>query len=121
MTTAISRRISLSRSLLIGLLGSAFSLAAHSGSVIVEADAIIVTLSDRGRSRPWRLPFDPASGAPRQAVALANGDSVCYQMAVAGGRVAVIGALGDRAMELMEVRDGRFRTRTRAGSAWQRR
>jgi len=40
MTTAIPCRLSLSRSLLIGLLGSAFSLAAHSGSVIVEADAI---------------------------------------------------------------------------------
>ena len=40
MTTAISRRISLSRGLLIGLLGSTFSLAAHAGSVIVEADAI---------------------------------------------------------------------------------
>jgi UrcA family protein len=40
MTTAISRRISLSRGLLIGLLGSTFSLAAHSGDVIVEADAV---------------------------------------------------------------------------------
>ena len=41
MTTAISRHISLCRGLLIGLLGSTFSLAAHSaGSVIVEADAI---------------------------------------------------------------------------------
>ena len=41
MTTAISRRVSLSRGLLIGLLGSTFSLAAHSaGSVIVEADTI---------------------------------------------------------------------------------
>ena len=40
MTTANSRRISLSRGLLIGLLGSTFSLAANSASVIVEADSI---------------------------------------------------------------------------------
>jgi acetyl esterase/lipase len=85
------------------------------------ADGLIVTLSDRGRSRPWLLPFDPATGAPAPGMPLAGGDSVCYQMAVAGGRVAVIGALGQRAMEVMEVRDGRYHTRSRVGSAWQRR
>ncbi len=85
------------------------------------ADGVVVVLSDRGRSRPWRMPFDPLTGAPGPATALASGDSVCYQLAVAGGRVAVVGALGQRAMELMEARDGRFRTRTRVGSAWQRR
>lgn len=40
MTTPISRRISLSRGLLIGLLGSTYSLAAHSGNIVTEADAI---------------------------------------------------------------------------------
>jgi UrcA family protein len=40
MTTATSRRIRLSRGLLIGLLGSTFSLAAYSGSIVVEGDAI---------------------------------------------------------------------------------
>ena len=86
-----------------------------------RADAVVAILSDRGRSRPWRMPFDPETGAPGPGVPLASGDGVCYQMAVAGGRVAVVGALGDRAMEVMEVRDGRFRTRSRVGSAWQRR
>ena len=86
-----------------------------------EADGIVVILSDRGRSRPWHMPFDPATGTPGPANPLASGDSVCYQMAVAAGRVAVVGTLGERAMELMEVRGGRFRTRTRVGSAWQRR
>ena len=85
------------------------------------ADGIVVILSDRGRSRPWHMPFDPATGVPGLATPVAGGDSVCYQMAVAGGRVAVVGALGQRAMELMEPRDGRFHTRTRVGSAWQRR
>ena len=67
------------------------------------------------------MPFDPETGVPGPGVPLASGDSVCYQMAVAGGRVAVVGALGDRAMEVMEVRAGRFDTRSRVGSAWQRR
>ncbi len=40
MTTATSRRIRLSRGLLIGLLGSTFSLAAYSGNILVEGDAI---------------------------------------------------------------------------------
>ncbi len=86
-----------------------------------RADAVVAILSDRGRSRPWRMPFDPETGAPGPGVPLASGDGVCYQMAVAGGRVAVVGALGDRAMEVMEVRGGRFHTRSRVGSAWQRR
>ena len=40
MTTATSRRIRLSRGLLIGLLGSTFSLAAYSGNILVEGDSI---------------------------------------------------------------------------------
>jgi dipeptidyl aminopeptidase/acylaminoacyl peptidase len=86
-----------------------------------HADAVIAVLSDRGRSRPWRLAFDPRTGAPGPAAPLAGGDSVCYQAAVANGRVAVVGALGTRAMEVMEAREGVYRTRSRFGSSWQRR
>lgn len=85
------------------------------------ADGVVVILSDRGRSRPWLLPFDPSTGSPGPATPQASGDSVCYQLAVASGRIAVVGTLGHRAMEVMEARDGRFRTCTRIGSAWQRR
>jgi UrcA family protein len=40
MTTVSSRRNRLGSGLLVGLLGSTFSLAAYSGSIVVEGDAI---------------------------------------------------------------------------------
>lgn len=86
-----------------------------------EGHALVAVVSIAGRSHPWRFPYDVedgAAGAPRQ---LTNGDTTVWQMAMAAGRLAALGTHGGRAMELMELVNGRYRTITNRGSRWQRR
>ncbi|MEA2623856.1 MAG: hypothetical protein QOH61_2766, partial [Chloroflexota bacterium] len=65
---------------------------------------LVALVSRRGRCDPWRFPVDARTGrAAGEPEPLAEGDAACWQLAVAGnGRVAVIGTLGGRAMEVME-------------------
>src|SRR5215210_3021698 len=105
--------------------------AARFGPHWVTPDAIVATVSDRGRSHPWLFPVDAESGRPAAAPrAMARGDITCRSLAVAApdGRLVAtfIGTQGSRAMELMSaVDDGATapepRARTTLGSAWQRR
>ena len=99
-----------------------------------DPSTIMATISDRGRSFPARFELDPATGKGRKAPVPAPreghgpwSDVSTHSLAVAAdGRVAVLGTLGVRAMELMTLdrdRTGeqRWTTRTTFGSAWQRR
>jgi dipeptidyl aminopeptidase/acylaminoacyl peptidase len=82
---------------------------------------LVALVTRRGRCDPWRFPIDAATGRSRGAPQpLATGDAACWQLDVsASGRVAVLGTLGPRAMELMEPVDGSYGTRTTIGSEWQ--
>jgi dipeptidyl aminopeptidase/acylaminoacyl peptidase len=91
---------------------------------IWETDGSLVALvSDRGRTHPWRFPFDPDRGRPSgDPVRLASGDVMCQTLAVGGGRVSVTATVGARPPELCLVGpSGTVRPVTTLGSAWMRR
>ncbi len=103
------------------------------GPFWLDAGTVVATVSDRGRSQPARFRLDPRTGRPvTPPVATRRdepgpwSDATCHTLAVApSGTIAVLGTLGERAMELMTLdRDGsdgpRWATRTTFGSAWQR-
>jgi dipeptidyl aminopeptidase/acylaminoacyl peptidase len=105
----------------------------QSRPVWADASTIVALVSDRGRTVPWRFPVDPATGAPttppEPLVGGPSADAACWTVRSAGGRVSALGILGGRAQELLVVdpgrggtvaADGRFRTVTTLGSAWQR-
>ncbi len=87
--------------------------------------SLIALTSRHGRCVPWRYPLDPESGRPAGSPGpLVEAEAACWALSATGsaaGAVTVLGTLGTRAMELMTVQDGRFRTVTTMGSAWQRR
>jgi dipeptidyl aminopeptidase/acylaminoacyl peptidase len=87
-----------------------------------DGPELVALVTRAGRCDPWRFPLDAGSGLARaRPEPLATGDAACWQLSVApGGRVAVIGTLAARAMEVMEPAGaGTYRTVTRIGSAWQ--
>lgn len=83
---------------------------------------IVAVVSDRGRALPVAFGVDRATGrgagAPER---LAAGDAVATSLAARGGTISVLATVEGRAPELLTVEGGGFRTRTRIGSAWQRR
>jgi dipeptidyl aminopeptidase/acylaminoacyl peptidase len=83
-------------------------------------DAVVALVTDRGRTHPWRFPFDAASGGPAgDPVRLAEGDAMANTMAVGGGRVTVTATVGRRPPELCLASDeGLLRPLTRMGSSW---
>jgi dipeptidyl aminopeptidase/acylaminoacyl peptidase len=94
-----------------------------------DGRSVLALVSDRGRTTPWRYPFDPAtgrpSGAPERLVTGGSGDAACWTLhCSADGRVTALAVLGGRAQELYEVaaRPGRraLRQRSTIGSDWQR-
>lgn len=92
------------------------------GPVWAEPGRIVATVSQAGRSRPHAFEVDPASARPLgPPFALADADMTSHSLALGGGVVTVVGTLDDRAMEVMSLAAGRVRTRSRIGSAWQRR
>ncbi len=100
------------------------------GPVWLGERTIVAIVTDRGRAVPMAFAFDPEAGRAGAAPSAGVGhdDVVASSLAVApdAGVVSVLGTLGGRAMELMTAgwdADGaaRFTTRTRHGSAWQRR
>jgi dipeptidyl aminopeptidase/acylaminoacyl peptidase len=88
---------------------------------IWDGDGSLVALvSDRGRTHPWRFPFDPETGAPGGDPArLATGDIMCHTLAVGGGRATVTATVGARPPELCLVdAAGILRPVTTLGSSW---
>jgi dipeptidyl aminopeptidase/acylaminoacyl peptidase len=97
-------------------------------------DAIVGTVTDRGRSHPVRFELDPDAGAGRNSPTAVPrdapgpwSDATSHALGVAtDGTIAVVGTLGTRAMELMTLDADtagrpRWTTRSTLGSAWQRR
>jgi dipeptidyl aminopeptidase/acylaminoacyl peptidase len=90
-------------------------------------NAIVATVSDRGRSHPWLFPIDPSTARSAAPNALARGDMSCRTLAVGATdgevRWSFVGTNDGRAMELMtsDASSGRVRVHSSLGSAWQRR
>jgi dipeptidyl aminopeptidase/acylaminoacyl peptidase len=100
----------------------------RTGPVWLDPRTVIAIVSDHGREVPWAFPVaEPGTtGTPAAAPlagvdADADADATLINLAVGGGAVTTLGALGARAPELMTVERGAFRTRTSIGSRWQRR
>ena len=87
-----------------------------------QPPAVVVVVTEGGRSHPFAFPYDAGSGQPAgRPMRLTTGDRTTRGLAVAGGRTAILGTRDEWAMELLEVARGRTRRLTREGSAWQRR
>ena len=96
---------------------------ARPGPCWAGSDGLIALVTDRGRTHPWRFPFDPdagvAAGAP---VRLADGDVMCQTLALGGGRVTVTATVGALPPELCLVDpSGSIRPISTIGSSWSRR
>ena len=83
-------------------------------------DGIVALVTDRGRSHPWRIPVDPATGGPAgDPVRLVRGDSRANSVALGGGRVGLLASLGTRPPEVCLVDgDGGLAPVTTMGSSW---
>ena len=111
----------------------------RTGPAWLDASTIVAVVTDRGRSLPERWVIDPASGAGVDGPSVSDRDAAgpwadvtVHQIAVAPAapddrRVALLGTLAGRAMDVMTIDLGaapgsrRFRHHSTFGSAWQRR
>jgi len=105
------------------LLG--WQVTARGGPFWAGNDRLVALVSDHGSCVPWQFELDPDDGIgpkTRPRPLASEDDAACEHLAVsaAGTRVVVVGALGNRAPEVMTAERGRLRTRTGIGSAWQR-
>ena len=104
------------------------------GPYWLNPSTIVTTVTDRGRSHPVSFELDPRTGAARNPPTAVPrdrpgpwSDATSHALGVAAsGTIAVLGTLGTRAMELMTLDSDpagspRWTTRSRLGSAWQRR
>jgi dipeptidyl aminopeptidase/acylaminoacyl peptidase len=90
------------------------------GPAWMDDGRMVATISDRGRSHPYVFSIDPTTGEPRGCEPAAGGDVVTHTIAVGGdGVIAGLGTVGTRAMELMTIDDGTWKTRSSFGSRWQ--
>ncbi len=109
-------------------------VAGRPGPHWLDASTIVAVVSDRGRSHPVRFRLDPRTGAATEPPTATGrdatdpwSDATSHALTVAPtGTIAVLGTLGTRAMELMTLDADaagrpRWATRSRLGSAWQRR
>ncbi len=96
-----------------------------------DGRSLVVLISDRGRTTPWRFPMDPvtgdAAGPPTRLIEDATADAAGWSVRVAGeGSVTALAVVPGQAQELHAVvrgrgsRPGGLRRRTTIGSAWQR-
>ncbi len=96
-------------------------------------DALVTIVSEAGRVRPWRFPFDRFAGRPTGAPERIVADEIAtWTLGVAGGVVSLVATLDDRPMELLTVEGGgagtvegagagaRVRPRTTLGGSWRR-
>jgi dipeptidyl aminopeptidase/acylaminoacyl peptidase len=83
-------------------------------------DTVVALVTDRGRTHPWRFGLDGATGRPTgETSRIVLGDVMCQTLSVAGGRITVTAAVGDRPPELcLAGEDGTLRRLTTFGSAW---
>ncbi len=104
-------------------------VSSRPGPFWAAPDRLVALVSEAGRVRPWRFPFDPGSGRPAGAPErLTDADVAAWTLGVAGGVVSVVATLDDRPMELLTVggpaaasaRGTRPRPRTTSGGAWRR-
>jgi dipeptidyl aminopeptidase/acylaminoacyl peptidase len=102
--------------------------------VWVDDSTIVTVVTDRGESKPWRYPVDPATGRATDAPAPLTADAIdVYSLAGTSNpavprdrRVSVIACVGSRPMDLVTVPlavDGSATTRRRTttGGRWSRR
>ncbi len=86
-----------------------------------DALSLVALTSRRGRSEPWRYPFDPSRGAPAgEPHPLVEAEIACMAVAAGGGSLAALATLDDRAPEVLLLAGGTARRVTSLGSAWQR-
>ncbi len=89
-----------------------------------DARTIIATVSDRGRSGPWRFGVDPESGrGVGEPAALAQGEIAAFSLAVAASgreRITFLATVGTAPVELLTVPigGGTPTPRTRIGGRW---
>ena len=88
-------------------------------------DAVVALVSDGGRVRPWRFPFDPATGGPAgEPARLTGAEMAAWTLGVAAGVVSLVATVDDRPMELLTVEGvgtrARLRRRTTLGGSWRR-
>ena len=98
------------------------------GPVWLDDRSLVVTVSDRGRSRPNVIEIDPLTGSLMDRYPMVTGDVVTQTVAAARWRgnqqpvVAYLATDGTRAMELYTTdapTAAGSRRRTTIGSAWQ--
>jgi dipeptidyl aminopeptidase/acylaminoacyl peptidase len=99
------------------------------GPAWLDDERLAMTVTDRGRSHPYIVVIDPATGAPIERSPSITADVVTHTIAVAKGRgeepalIAYLGTEGSRAMELhtIDASGGspRRSRRTTFGSRWQ--
>jgi dipeptidyl aminopeptidase/acylaminoacyl peptidase len=99
--------------------------ASRHGPFWEAPDALVTLVSEAGRVRPWRFPFDPETGRPAGAPArLTAADVAAWTLGVAGGVVSIVATIDDRPMELATIQGSgpraRVRPRTTLGGAWRR-
>ncbi len=78
--------------------------ASRPGPSWAGREGLVALVSEAGRVRPWRFPFDPprgrAAGAPAR---LADGDVAAWTLGVANGAVSLVATVDDRPMELLTI------------------
>ena len=108
--------------------------SSRSTPIWIDDATIVVTVTDRGRSKPWRYPVDPATGrAAGRPEPLTDDEIDVYSL---GGtsdasvprdrRVSAIACVGSRPMELVSVpvdwagarAPARAKRRTTMGGSW---
>ncbi len=96
---------------------------ARPGPLWAGSTTIVALVSDRGRTHPWRFPFDPGTGvAAGEPERLATGDVMCQTLALGADRITVTATVGARPPELCLIeRSGTVRPLTTIGSRWTRR
>lgn len=91
------------------------------GPVWVAADRVVALVTDRGRTHPWRVQVDAATGRPvGDPERLAHDDAMASSFATAqDGTATVIATLGARPPELcLASPDGTLRPLTTMGGDW---
>ncbi|MEO5884957.1 MAG: alpha/beta fold hydrolase [Candidatus Limnocylindrales bacterium] len=104
------------------------------GPTWADKTTIVATISERGRSHPYRVGIDGSTGRPADRAVIVDGDIVTHTLAVAARRgdepavLAYLATDGTRALELSTVlvtpgvataAPASPRRRTTIGSAWQ--
>jgi dipeptidyl aminopeptidase/acylaminoacyl peptidase len=103
----------LDRSVAFLTSGDLYSPSAREAGVLwLDDERIVAPVCDRGRGLLYRFGLD---GSVERLV---DGDVVCSDLAVGGGRIATVATERGRPGEVCAVEDGGLRRLTRDGSRW---